>query len=1599
MPSSIDQLAERVQNASNKMKDLQAMFDKANESVIAITESIKIYETQLERAGKGQARLRTKLEDPELQGEDRNKTQKAFDNITKSIDTMGTKKKDLEVLKAAFDIPVNKIGTLIAAINTINAKTTELIEKYKLLYEIRQKGFGTADTEKAMTGIIRQLEGQARAADLVITRLDKYTEKLKAAQQAGKGGLVGEAVYPTVTTGEDQTRKISEAERKRLADLEILRQKYQEEPLYARARSIAAGYEFGPETLQKTINTPVTGVSELIFKMQDPITKVNKELKMFIDSVGNVLPNTSRQFNTFASSVARDVIELTKWTIAIGLIYGPLRKFQELMGLMIENEARLASSMIVLADSTAKVADVFGIISKAADQMGEDVGGTIDVFTQAYRATGGLGDQYERINVASQLMADGMTLAKLSGMSYNEAIDHLVGSLKQTNTPLEEGRKLLDKWVKTSLVANVDVSTLAIGFSVLGESALAAGMSVDQLNGLLAIIAENMGTSGAEAANAARAIVSGFESSKAIKAMNLLGISVTNLEGETRPLLDIMTQIQNMRLQGLISESQFSKLTLAIGGGTRRQAVVAATIEDTAKINQVAAESADSVGAAEEALGKKLDTVQTAVTRLNNAFQSLAETLGDSGGLLDLFKLVLEITTGIVKAVDSLAAAIGKTAPLLGASLLAKFLFSKRPDLLASVLGGIGGFANKFLGNVPSTVASAAGSVTDVRNADYGETAPIGRGTAWAFDTLRGTPFMAGRAGVYKDTTRQNLGGLTAGVLMSLYPVISNLSSGKPKEAAAAAAGSIVGGILGNLTGPGGALIGSVIGQAIAEAFVKNTEMSLNIPAFKFAEPPEGGTKTGAKTEEEIKKELVSILYEGYDEMAGMLFEKPIRMMQVKLATAFANIFFPSRGVTEESAIYALAPEEKRRKYEQRLADLRAQGRIAEEEGVPSYFEKLQKTTFAQAGPMVTTMRKAREIETGEELNIGKINTTEFVNRMTQLKNFETVAAGWETALGELFRQQNKDIKTVTDSYKIYLDIMTYGSAEQIGSINTVTSSIETLMNQIDTLEKLPPMELTTKIDVITGEEIQIPVSLRIQELKKELDDVSKYAVQVLSGISVSTQIEKYPIPNLFNKDQVITGGLEQLREFLLTAGAMNEQYIKQSTRSKERPLGATEEEITTIRAGYEDVAFAIEEGGKVVYYSLLKVAEMLGVPAEKIDSEWLQKAWDAWVAAGKLTVKVDVEEPGLQETEVPMSMQPALESWVKYFQDMLRSYGMRIEEGPQVVIWGDEQWSIVKADQRALQMALAKIQETEQKQLEQGIWNIPEGATVWVPITSLTPANQPQGGGGGWEVEAPPAEKLGPFGTEGQLFGEQIGTMASPAYVYVVNQTEGEKLATSLGSVWQGHGEVPRMDKGAKFTQKNITPIGISAKELDKEPPKTAFGRWWEELLSSFTEMFKYKFPKKEEIFPKIFTEEGQVKKPKLPDWLFNPDLGPTWNQGGFKQGNQKLEVVEREDRNISPFAGIENVSKDAQLQTLLTNLNNTFRGLSLGMTGYRTSGVFSTKTDTMPTIPKMSLNLNNTMTLVVDGRTLATVIKPYLIADLTRAITVLGRSVPTYM
>jgi len=1058
-------------------------------------------------------------------------------------------------------------------------------------------------------------------------------------------------------------------------------------------------YGFELSSLKKLETEAGSGITRLEFSMKS-MGGATEKLTLHVTEFGKVLTDTQRRFRTFAGGIARNIGESFKWAVAITAVYGPLRKLQDLVQISIDNESKLADIGVVLGKNTAELQTVFSDAVKAAKATGESLNGVIEGYALAYRATGNLATETERAEVANQLLIDSLVLSKLSTLDQAEAMDTLVAGLLQAGYSLDQGSELLNKWVAVSKVANVSVDTLATSFAIMATAAEGVGLSFDELNAIIAVVAANTELSAKEAGNAVRSFVSGFQTDNARKELAKFGIAVEDLNGDARNFMSVMYDIKELFDAGLIDDAELNKIGTALGGrGARRGAQFTTFLKSLEEVQGLVTTSAEAQGDAYDALGVKMDTVQTSLTNLATSFQELANTMGTEGGVLDLLKFFVDLLDNVVQKIGDFVSVMGKAAPLLiaGGGLLA---YGSSTGRLRNIPSQLGGLATGLLGGTSfGQQRQPAGPmpISDYQNYSiYGKT-------------------MAQSFGQWTQRNAGNIGLLMGQGMLAALNVAEKDWDGLGAQVGGGIAGFLIG-------GPLGSIIGSTIAEAVvnglAEAGSSGELSDIFEGAFADAEKPNDQPPENLTLEERLLQERENLEKQFVAEFGGELInginlwsvttEDTIReLLGISKKwkddlTGLQYLGEKARGVV---SAYDTGGVEAARKYGTEYG-IRGINSIASEEDIRAKVELLREmlalaeeneNAIANIGKdiapegtqayteLTANMSKYGDLLKNEIKKAQQEFNTELINSDITIKQYRDSMArmGQEgESIMQVFSSLDDVMGNSAENLLLVLDVLSRTSEEEINIITNLSSGVSDLKEQIKQLKA--EGDLTGAL-VKQGELDQ--ALLELDAVFKQIQEAQRQPL-----IQVATQAP-----------QVVDFKPEEFNRVADEAGRILEERIQEYIRLGLLPKDTTIEEV---KAAGEILAIAFAEPfGDATYRSVSDaIAALLPEAAENLRS--LEKITPPTPEPTKFRIQtVDMTEAAFTaayEKQLAFLQQAFGEFWQPSFETM----GIIFSDGVDVL----------HLDNLAMQLAMNDLIDVNQKQLE-GVYNLPTDASFYVPF------------------------------------------------------------------------------------------------------------------------------------------------------------------------------------------------------------------------------------------------------------------------------------------
>lgn len=1027
---------------------------------------------------------------------------------------------------------------------------------------------------------------------------------------------------------------------------------------------------------------------------------------VLLNKQGEIVSSVKQKYEGLTGAISNNIVKVMNWGIAIGLVYGTFRKFQEAISEMIELESALADIQIITGRSSSEMGDALNQLANAAERTGLTLGQAAQGFESALRASSSAANETERMAMAQQLLADSLVYARLANLDTATAIDTLIGALKQSGIELDNAEGLLDKWVATSKSAKVSLQDLGESFAITAAQAKAVGVDIDELNGIIGAIAEVTTLSSTEIGNLARRMLSALESPTAVAALQEHGIAVKNLEGDYRDWMDVINDLYLAYEAGAISEKQLSAIGKVLGGGVRGGPQVVATVKAWGRQNEIAAASAEASGDAAEALGIKMDTLKGAASDLTVAFSMLAKTLGEDGGLLDFMTKSVDIFTWIIDALSTLTGALGSSTTKVIAFVAAWAAFKKLNlgSRFTQMTAGIGATATTKWG----TPFERGGSMMQQQYNVMG-----GGFTGKSREVTLGTQ-MKDASGKFVGGVKGTLGPMMPALGSALgFAAIDYMSGGD----ATSIVGTGIGAAIGSSFGPIGALIGSQIGSTIGnfisaeiaqsqreseirrkvtrgdeftgeESFQALLTMAkgtaLRLPGVGAVEHGAGPIEEfGAATKEEVLAWAIEARTIGEQREARPDIDMPLGLKKFGEVSTV-------RGEEQKATLLALIEV-----LEADIAATKENTEAVEKDAEAAYRTERAGIT-EQYGPMMQEALKVGQREMISSWTKGESSRAEYTRFLANMQTLETMMPQIQQYAGE-----GLGITSQRDYAEKAVELAKLDPAA-LEFLQTFIADLNTIDS--DMAQLTANTHQWTQLSVLKGEKEAELAEIVLGIINEAADAANKITFDV-------SYTRRSPDMTMDVQGMLMQKALAQQAEVASELETTPDVLAEQATEFMEIIDG----EIVTFtgiqRSIWNDIVGQWKENleeMKTAADEAFHVQRLKDVSPEKFgEMEAKNRYWLEYMARIKgMSTQEYVQEEGYTENLIM---------------------------GPNNV------WQKMLTTSEAMNFTLQDILETEKKQLE-GMWNIPEGAQFWVPITSLFY----QGGeGGGGVPELPPLEPI----------------------------------------------------------------------------------------------------------------------------------------------------------------------------------------------------------------------------------------------------------------
>lgn len=477
----------------------------------------------------------------------------------------------------------------------------------------------------------------------------------------------------------------------------------------------AIGKEF--EKLLPSVTATEAEIGKLEARAEDLNETAGTEGKQSVDNIAHGLDdvkNSSQQAGQSFVETSKDANGLqkeldgfkNKVTYFFGL-NNAVRLFQRALRSAFETVKDLDKVMTETAVVTEfSVGDMWTQLpeyTQRANELGVSIHDVYKASTLYYQ-------QGLKTNEVMAVTNATLKMARIAGLEASEATDRMTNALRGFNMEITEANanNIADVYSKLAAITASNVDEISTAMTKTASLAASANMNFENTAAFLAQIIETTRESAETAGTALKTVIARFsEVKKLYSEGELLG---TDAEGEAIDINKVSTALRTAGIdmnefltgaKGLDEvfielASKWNSLTLVqqryiatMAAGSRQQSRFIALMSDYQRTIQLTEAANNAAGASTKQYEKTLESFQTKVERLKNAYNEFVLGIANSS----VIKAGIDLLTGILTKLNELTKGATKTGTSFKKLMLSIGLFSGAKAVLK-------GFEKNILGSI-----------------------------------------------------------------------------------------------------------------------------------------------------------------------------------------------------------------------------------------------------------------------------------------------------------------------------------------------------------------------------------------------------------------------------------------------------------------------------------------------------------------------------------------------------------------------------------------------------------------------------------------------------------------------------------------------------------------------------------------------------------------------------------------------------------------------------------------------------------------------------------------------------------------------------------
>ncbi len=409
------------------------------------------------------------------------------------------------------------------------------------------------------------------------------------------------------------------------------------------------------------INLPVNAQLQNQTQLQRQILQATQNLRInfatgnsarSLGALSQPLGRLTGQADEFTKSLDAANARVLAFGASVGIVNTLSNAFKSLVTSTIEVEKAITAISVVgdqFAGKNKQLSQGLFSIAKATGQS----------FAEVSKAALEFSRQGLKLEDTLQRTQDALILTRLTGLDASKSVDGLTASVNAFSKAGLSTTQILNKLAAVDQAFAVSSADLIEGFNRSAAVAQNAGVTFDELAGIITALQQETSRGGAVIGNALKTIFTRLQDTSTLNQLRGLGVAVQDLEGNLLPARQILQNLaKDVEGLGQITRAgvfkdvagtfQINQLISLVGDLGKANSV-------SAKATQVAAGATNEAFIANEKLNQSLDAI---INKVALTGKQLGALLGEIGlgdnlkGILDGINSFLEGATNLLQGDD-----------------------------------------------------------------------------------------------------------------------------------------------------------------------------------------------------------------------------------------------------------------------------------------------------------------------------------------------------------------------------------------------------------------------------------------------------------------------------------------------------------------------------------------------------------------------------------------------------------------------------------------------------------------------------------------------------------------------------------------------------------------------------------------------------------------------------------------------------------------------------------------------------------------------------------------------------------------------------------